>query len=187
MIDQNSTLVDVAFAICTKLTECGFEVVLVGGSAATYYAPDAYQSADVDFVAFFSATEENTARLVAAMHALGYDLEANMFRNRNGNPFTVEFPKGPLGIGGEYVTKYEKVKRDLQTLNVVSATDCIRDRLCAYYFWNDRSSLLVAVDIALAAADKVDMQAIRDWSSREQESRKFDDFVRLLESKRGSR
>lgn len=50
MITATSTLTDVAFAVCTAMDGAGFTVVLTGGSAATYYAPEAYQSRDVDFV-----------------------------------------------------------------------------------------------------------------------------------------
>ena len=183
MIDGRSTLVDVAFAVCSKLTERGLPVVLVGGSAATYYAPDAYQSYDADFVALFSANESNANNLLSAMRELGYELEGKMFRHLHGNPFTVEFPKGPLGVGGDYVKRYETVRRDSQMLNIVSATDCVRDRLCAYYFWNDRSALIVAADVARADHDRIDLELIREWSAREGQSIKFDDFVRLLESR----
>lgn len=34
----------------TALTEAGVTAVLTGGSAATFYAPHAYQSGDLDFV-----------------------------------------------------------------------------------------------------------------------------------------
>ena len=49
-ITRESSLREVAFAVCTALHERGIEVVLTGGSAATVYAPHAYQSRDIDFV-----------------------------------------------------------------------------------------------------------------------------------------
>lgn len=45
MISASSTLTDVAFAVCTALAEKGFVAVLTGGSAATYYAPEAHRVA----------------------------------------------------------------------------------------------------------------------------------------------
>ena len=42
MIGLNSSLTDVAFAVCTALHEAGYTVILTGGSAATFYAPEAY-------------------------------------------------------------------------------------------------------------------------------------------------
>jgi hypothetical protein len=50
MIRRDSSLIDGAFVVCTALDAAGFTAVLCGGSAATYYAPDAYMSADDDFV-----------------------------------------------------------------------------------------------------------------------------------------
>lgn len=49
-IDESTSLIDVARAVCTALSEAGMTAVMTGGSAATYYAPDAYQSVDIDFV-----------------------------------------------------------------------------------------------------------------------------------------
>ena len=49
-IDATSTLVDVCFTVCTALSESDITAVLCGGSAATFYAPQAYQSKDADFV-----------------------------------------------------------------------------------------------------------------------------------------
>jgi hypothetical protein len=43
-LDGTATLTDVAFAVCTALERAGEYAVLVGGSAATYYAPEAYES-----------------------------------------------------------------------------------------------------------------------------------------------
>jgi hypothetical protein len=48
MIGRDCSLIDGAFAVCTAFDAAGFTAVLCGGSAATYYAPDAYMSADND-------------------------------------------------------------------------------------------------------------------------------------------
>ncbi len=45
-----SALISVAFEVCTALEAAGTTAVLTGGSAATFYAPEAYQSVDIDFV-----------------------------------------------------------------------------------------------------------------------------------------
>ena len=61
MITATSTLADVAFAVCTALHTNGGVAVLTGGSAATYYAPDAYQSRDLDFLHAFDPCRERLA------------------------------------------------------------------------------------------------------------------------------
>jgi hypothetical protein len=54
-ITETSSLEDVCFAACTALERAGTVAVLTGGSAATYYAPEAYQSGDADFIITFSS------------------------------------------------------------------------------------------------------------------------------------
>ena len=50
-IDGRTSLVEVATAVCTALEQAGVTAVLTGGSAATFHAPEAYQSSDIDVVA----------------------------------------------------------------------------------------------------------------------------------------
>ena len=53
MIAPDATLREVAFAVGTALERERVLAVLCGGSAATFYAPDVYQSEDLDFVLTF--------------------------------------------------------------------------------------------------------------------------------------
>jgi hypothetical protein len=57
LITEESSLIDVAFAVCTALEHGGIRAVLTGGSAATYWAPDVYQSRDADFVLNFGTDQ----------------------------------------------------------------------------------------------------------------------------------
>jgi hypothetical protein len=61
---------------------------------------------------------------------------------------------------------------------MLSATDSCRDRLAAFYHWNDRQSLRVAVLIARRA--RVDMKRLRAWSAVEGAAGKFAEFGREL-------
>ncbi len=97
MISEKSTLVDVAFAVSTALLDAGVTAVLTGGSAATFYAPHAYQSDDLDFVVTMQG--DGGAR---ALQALGYE-ETRGFYRHSSSSFPVEFPKGPLMIGDDYI------------------------------------------------------------------------------------
>lgn len=180
MIDERSTLEDVVFEVCTALARRNLQVLLVGGSAATYYAPKAYQSYDADFVAVFSVNRAREAEVAATMSELGYKLTGNTFEHSSGSPFTVEFPKGPPMIGGDAIRTFETVERVDEILYVISSTDCVRDRLAQYYFWNDRTALRAAVAVAGAQREHIDVGLIRDWSFREGELEKFADFERLV-------
>ena len=63
-----------------------------------------------------------------------------------------------------------------------SATDSVRDRLAAFYHWNDPQSLSTALEIALR--HRVDMKAIRAWSVEEGSEEGFLLFVAGLKRKR---
>ncbi|HEY3170433.1 MAG TPA: hypothetical protein VGK08_05460, partial [Thermoanaerobaculia bacterium] len=57
-----------------------------------------------------------------------------------------------------------------------------RDRLAAFYHWNDRQSLETAVRIALR--NRVDFQLIRGWSAEEGMETKYNEFRQELTRRR---
>jgi hypothetical protein len=64
------------------------------------------------------------------------------------------------------------------TLRLLSPTDCVKDRLAAFYDWNDRPSLdqalMVCKDIP------VDLREVRRWSTNEGMRDKFELFKEAL-------
>jgi len=93
VIDASTSLEDVAGAVAASLREIGLDPVVVGGSASTLHAPEAYRSRDVDMV--FPAGIDGLQRPVRhAMERLGFLLQNNMFVHR-ASPFTVDFLPGP--------------------------------------------------------------------------------------------
>jgi hypothetical protein len=65
------------------------------------------------------------------------------------------------------------------TLRLLSPTDCIKDRLAAYYHWNDRQCLQQAVWVA--QAQQVDWDDLERWSQQEEAMEKFAEFRKKLE------
>uniref|UniRef100_E6Q0R8 Protein containing DUF1814 n=1 Tax=mine drainage metagenome TaxID=410659 RepID=E6Q0R8_9ZZZZ len=163
-ISSSSSLVDVCFAVCTAMDLIGTTVVLSGGSAATFYAPDAYQSRDADFIVTLRGDRREGA---GVMTALGYTEQQSGIYVHAENQYTVEFPVGPLAIGEELVTTWHTATRGNERLHVLSRTDCVRDRLAAFYFFSDRSALAAA--IAVCQRGEVDDRKIQSWSVREGE------------------
>jgi hypothetical protein len=145
--------------------------VLTGGSAATYYAPESYQSDDADFIIIFSSDPRGAGD---AIKELGYREIGGTYHHAK-NTFTVEFPPGPLAIGSDVIRTYETVRRGDEILYVLSRTDCVRDRLAAFYFFNDRSALAAAV--AVAGGGAVDLTAIHQWSLKEGQAERFAEFA----------
>jgi hypothetical protein len=163
-LDPSATLTDVAFAVCTALDRIGEPAVLCGGSAATYYAPKAYQSRDLDFVLRFAARARD---IDAALRPLGYERAPERLYRHPRVPYTVEFPPGPLAIGAETVLDYATERRGSQLLHVYTPTDVVRDRFMHYWAWGDQGALRVALDVASARASNIDVAAIEAWTDRE--------------------
>src|ERR1700724_142816 len=185
MITAQSTLEDVAFEICTALAAQDLIAVLVGGSAATFYAPKAYQSYDVDFICYFDVDRDRERQILGVLQELGYSIVGGRIEHAS-NPFVVDFPKGPLLIADdESVARYDSVQRGNQMLHVVAPYDCVRDRLAKYFYWNDFTALDAAVAVAVRQAAYVDPDKLRSWAQAVHASsfregydvaRKFDDF-----------
>jgi hypothetical protein len=161
LIEPNDSLRRVAFAIGTVLARAGIEAVLCGGSAATFYAPDAYQSEDLDFVL---ASDTDGSDVRTALASLGYRFRNGMF-SQDASRFTVEFPRGPLMIGNGLVVDVLTLHEDDSILQIISPTDAVCDRLNKYAAWDDFSALRAAVGIARAA--DVNLAAVRAFLERE--------------------
>ena len=64
------------------------------------------------------------------------------------------------------------------TLRLLSPTDCVKDRLAAFYHWNDRPSLNQALLVCKDA--QVDLREVRRWSTNEGMRDKFELFKEAL-------
>jgi hypothetical protein len=184
VIGPASTLANIAFEVCTALEQAGYRAVLTGGSAATYYAPDAYQSGDLDFVITLTPPKLKDAKKgERALASLGFQKKANAYRHPRTH-FVLEFPKGPLGVGDELIHRWSTVRRRKQTLHVLSPTDSCRDRLASFLFWNDFSGLEQAIAVQQARADEVDLKIIEGWCKKEGHPQKFALFASRLSKPR---
>jgi hypothetical protein len=67
----------------------------------------------------------------------------------------------------------------------LSPTDSCRDRLAAFYHWNDRQSLDTAV--LIASRHRVNLAKIREWSADEGAIEGFEVFRRKLVLRRRRR
>jgi hypothetical protein len=160
-LSLKSSLADVAVAVGDALRRAGIRAVLTGGACANLYSGGAYQSIDADFVLDGKRTTE---QIDQALATLGFKRQRGRYVH-SVVPFFVEFPAGPLGIGEDVrIRPVWKSRRSARTL-ALSATDSCRDRLAAFYHWNDRQSLLTAVEIA--TLNRVAFRKVREWSVEE--------------------
>jgi hypothetical protein len=99
----------------------------------------------MDFILAGATTQR---QLDAAMASVGFVRKSDRFVHPRVT-FYVEFPRGPLAIGGDYRIKPVERRGTHGRALILSATDSCRDRLAAFFDWRDRGSLDVAVAIAL--------------------------------------
>jgi hypothetical protein len=133
LIDEKSSLDDVAFAVCSVLDRSGIAASLTGGSAAAHYAPTVVPSYDADFILPFGPSGGETD----ALASIGYVRTPNHYYEHPRSAYTVEFPVGPLMIGSDLVNAWETEQRFEEILHVLAPTDCVRDRFMAFYAWGD--------------------------------------------------
>lgn len=180
-VTERSSLATVAGIVGAALQRAGIRAALTGGACACLHTRGAYQSADMDFVLVRATTQD---RLDGAMATIGFRRRRDRYVHSR-TRFYVEFPRGPLAIGADY--RVRPVERPTRhgLLLTLSATDSCRDRLAAFYHWNDRQSLGVAVTIALR--NRVALSTLRRWSAAEGHPQRFDEFVSELRRHRRRR
>lgn len=159
----------VAALVCSALDRHGIHVVLSGGGAASIYAPNLYESMDLDFVPTGLARRVDTA-----MQELGFRKERGRHWTHPDTEFWVEFPSGPVQVGDEVIHRFAERETSHGRLRILTPTDCVMDRLAWYYHAGDEQGLEQAV--AVAAANEIDMARIEAWSQRERAEAKFQHF-----------
>lgn len=156
------SLTELAAWVSGHLAERGIPVVLVGGGCVSVYSENRYQTSDLDFV----ERDHTRHRLLrAALAEIGFEEESRYFRHPQAAWF-LEFPTGPLAVGDSPVLELGQVPTEQGVLVLLTPTDCVKDRLSAYYHWHDRQALEQAVDI----------EAVRQWLEQEGMHEKFAHF-----------
>lgn len=180
-ITERSSLREVALAVGRALADHGIRAVLTGGACASLHAAGRYLSDDLDFVL---VGRVQAADLDRAMASLGFVRETNRYVHPRSD-FWVEFPRGPLAVGADLDVEMVEIRGRGGLVLALSPTDSCRDRLAAYYHWNDRQSLAVAA--AIAARHDVDLERIRRWSEGEGHAGRFQEFEVEIARRRSGR
>ena len=178
-LTSRSSLAAVAACVGRALAQSKIRAVLTGGACATLYSKGEYQSSDLDFILQSAVKPQE---LDDVMATIGFRRAGNYYRHPK-TAFIVEFPAGPLGIGRDIDVRPVVFRIEGVRVRALSATDSCRDRLAAFFHWNDRQSLITAARIA--RHHKVNMRTIRAWSAREGASEKFSEFAEILERESG--
>ena len=153
-----------------KLREIGVDSILVGGACVSIYTKNKYESFDLDFV-----THATIKKVASILVGLGFQRESSRHFIHQDCPFFIEFVAPPAAVGNESLKGENKLKTKLGTLVLMTPTDSVKDRLAAYYHWNDQQALEQA--LMVAEAQKVDYSEIKRWSEQEGQSEKYRQFL----------
>lgn len=170
------SLKDLAIFLSDYLSKNGIESVLTGGACVSIYTNNKYLSYDLDFVLL---SYVNRKTITAVLECIGYQEEGRHFRHED-TPFIIEFLAPPPSVGDEPVGKISEITKNDMTLKLLSPTDCVKDRLAAFFHWNDKQSLEQAV--LVFRDNKIDMREIKRWSLKEGMKDKYEIFVNSLAS-----
>jgi hypothetical protein len=173
-LTDRSSLATTAARVAEALARAGIRTVLTGGACAALYSGGKYQSFDLDFILQSSVTARE---LDKAMGTIGFRRVGSHYQHPRVR-FLVEFPAGPLGIGSDLDIRPVLYRIGKSALRALSPTDSCRDRLAAFYHWNDRQSLAAAIEIGLRR--RVNVEAMREWSARQGATAKYQTFLQGL-------
>lgn len=168
------TQAEIAAFISTHLEKSGIEVVLSGGATVCIYSNDRYVSKDLDFVNLYRIKRH---RISQAMEELGFEEVGRHFTHPE-TEFFVEFPPGPLVAGDDRLTDIDNLRYETGVLRIISPTSCVKTRLAHFYHWGDRQCLQQA--IMVAESHDIDMKEIEDWSAKERNLEKFEEFRAIV-------
>ncbi len=168
LLDTLITLEDTAAYICTKLKENGIDVVLSGGSCMEIYTHKNFSSYDIDFIANPSYTAKKISEV---MLSIGFNKVDGRYYKYENNPNYIEFPTGPVSLGNEFPKKFDELKTLVGTLVLLTPTDCIKDRLCAYVYHGGNECFQQSM--AVAHLNEIDINNLKKWAKNESKEMKM--------------
>jgi hypothetical protein len=161
---------ELAAFVCSHLDRYGIRVALSGGAVVSIYASGNYVSKDLDFIDLLQTTRQ---KLKKVLKEIGFEEKSRYFVSKE-TEFFIEFPSGPLAVGNEPVEKLAELQFETGKLRLLSPTDCVKDRLSAFFHWGDRQCLQQAVWVA--QMKPIDWVEIERWSRQEGAEEKFVEF-----------
>jgi hypothetical protein len=168
---------ELAAIVSDKLSESGIYAILVGGACVSIYTKNKYLSSDLDFVSSTSIKEISPVLL-----KLGFERKSSRHFEKNDCPFFIEFVSPPAALGSEPVMETTILKTRFGDIMLLTPTDSVKDRLAAYYHWNDPQALEQA--LLIARSQKIRLREIKRWSEKEGQKEKYNAFVNMLKSRK---
>jgi hypothetical protein len=152
---------ELAAYVQSYLEEKGIHVILSGGAAVSVYTNRRYVTGDIDFV---NVRFADRARIKRIIEEIGFKEVGRHFEHPDTEWF-LEFPPGPLALGGKPIKDIESLKYPTGILRLISPTECVKDRLAHYIYWDD----LQCLDQAFMVIEEheVEIEEILSWAKKE--------------------
>jgi hypothetical protein len=168
----NTNIKDLACFIYEILKSNGIDAVLVGGACVSIYSQNRYQSYDLDFV-----TYEELKLIEKALAKIGFKRTGRCFAHED-CPYLIDFVNPPIAIGNEPIRHFETLKTPAGSLQLLTPTDCVKDRLSSFFHWNDEQALEQA--LLVANDHPIDLNDIKRWAKTEGHEEKMKFFLKKL-------
>lgn len=173
MIDFSQIdLKELACFVYETLRSNGVEAILVGGACVSIYSQNRYQSYDLDFV-----TYQEMKLIEEIFSKFGFKRTGRCF-SKSDCPYVIDFVNPPVAVGHESVRHFETLKTPTGSLQLLTPTDCVKDRLCAFFYWNDEQAFEQA--ILVAKAHPINLSNLKRWAIVEGHQEKLGRFLKKL-------
>lgn len=173
---SNTPIVELAAIVADHLKQRGITVVLVGGLAVEIYSENLYLTKDIDMI---DISYQEPAVLGRAMAEIGFSKQGRVYVNDT-TDIGVEFPSAPLSVGERLITETTVFESNVGEIPILFAKDVIKDRLAAYFHWQDKQSLVQAV--AVMIKHPISLDELKSFCQNESKENEFDLIQQLLHS-----
>lgn len=161
--------------LCEHFVEADYDSVLAGSACAAIYVGPSLKPKVVNFF----IGEYTTADLDRTMAEIGFARSSMNHYESDAAPFDIVFLPPPLAVGDDVVRDVTTAQARPGKFQLLSATDCVRQRLSMFYRWGDRDAFYEAVEVA--KKQKIDMELVKRWSEWEWCTDKYEEFIKELE------
>lgn len=170
----NCSLEEMWKKLAAYLKSKNIDSVLVGGGVATIYSQGQYMSGDLDFVMGWGNSHKQIQK---ALEEIGFFRTGTIYRHPQ-TTFSLDFSSPPVDIGLGNDPEINEEIFDGQRIQILSPTECVKDRLNKYVHFKDQS----AMQAALAVANKtpIALERIKQFCKENNFTESFDEFIRQL-------
>jgi hypothetical protein len=179
-ITKSTTILELGAIVSHSLREAGLDAFLSGGAVVSIYTKNRYESYDLDFVSL-----DDRRKIKRCMEKLGFTQDKSRHFIHPNSSYFVEFPGSSMTVGDELIQEFNEIRTPEGVLKLLTPTDCVKDRLAAYYHFNDPQGLDQAVWVA--EVHPINLESVRHWSKNERMLKKFEDFENRIKIKLPSR